>query len=133
MTYTAQRKAERAAMALQVVDLASEHGLAAWHQPEQNGTRLTSVDLQGPHGLQVTVRFQGYPGGTARDTYVLSWHGVEDGWRLDPRAFQTVNKFHGRKATDVAHGFDTLYVLLDRRFRRISDGTAFITEQEIRP
>lgn len=128
VTLTERRKADRAIMALQVVDLASEYGLAAWHRPEQPGTRHTSVDLAGPHGLKLTVHFYGITPFKAADTYVLSWHGTEDGWRLNPGTFGNVNSYHGHKATDVAHGFDALIAMLARRQASMADGSAFIQE-----
>jgi hypothetical protein len=125
-TLTERRKEDRALMARQVVDLASKHGLAAWHRPEQPGTRCTAVDLEGPHGLRLTVRFRGNSPQSAPDIYVLSWHGVTDGWRLDPGSFGDVNPYHGRKATDVTRGFTGLTRLLERRFTAVKDGSAFI-------
>ncbi len=125
---TERRKADRAIMALQVVDLASEYGLAAWHRPEQPGTRRTAVDLSGPHGLKLTVRFRGDSPQTVPGTYVLSWYGVEPGWRLDPHAFGNVNPYHGDLATDVARSFPHLRALLRDRFTVIADGSAFIQE-----
>jgi hypothetical protein len=122
---TARRKADRAIMADRVVDLASACQVAAWHRPERSGTRLTLVDVQGPHKLRLTVKFDG----TARDpdVYVLSWHGTE-GARLAPEAFSHVNEYHGHKATDVARGFGALELLLRRRFASIADGSAFTGE-----
>jgi hypothetical protein len=125
---TERRKADRLAMALQVVDLAGEYKLAAWHRPEQDGTRRTDVDLLCPHGLAVTVRFRGSSPQREPDTYVLSWYGVEEGTRLHPGMFGNVNPCYGHKATDVAHGFAQLLRILRERFAVIRDGSAFITE-----
>jgi hypothetical protein len=124
---TARRKADRAEMARQVAALAGEYGLAARYEPEQAGTRRASVDLAGPYGLKLTVTFDAN-GANGPDTYVLSWHGVEDGWRLSRARFSRVNEHHGHKATDVARGFGALYDLLLVRFTDIADGSAFIAE-----
>lgn len=125
-TLTARRRADRAFMARQVVDLADEYKLAAWHKPEQPGTKRTDVDLECPRGLKVTVRFDGSRHATGPDTYVLSWHGVEDGTRLHPYRFSCVNPHHGHKATDVVTGFAALLRLLRERFAAIRDDSAFI-------
>jgi len=122
-TLSASRKADRATMASAVAAQAAEYGLRAVHRIEEAGTRLTSVDLTGPHGLKLTVKFDG---STGNDMYVLSWHGVDEGVRLDPRRFGRVNTHHGHKATDVAHGFAQLRSTLRRRFAAIADGSAFI-------
>jgi hypothetical protein len=123
-----RRKADRAAMASQAAHLAFEFGLTVVHQIEEPDTRRTSVDVAGPHGLKVTVKFDGL----ARDPeiFLLSWHGVEDGWRLHPGMFGNVNDHHGRKATDVARGFAQLTRILGERFAVIADGTAFKAESE---
>lgn len=123
---TERRKADREAMALQVAELAGAYGLTASPKPEQPGTRETSVDIAGPHGLHLTVRFRGNSPQAQPDTYVLSWHGVEDGTRLHPGMFGNVNLFHGHKATDVARGFYQLKRILAERFMVISHGSAFI-------
>lgn len=121
---TERRKADRQVMSLRIVDLAGGYQLAAWHQPEQPGTRETSVDLAGGHGLRMTVRFRGHS--PQPDTWLLSWYGVEPGWRLNPAAFDRVNPYHGHKATDVCQGWNQLRNVLGLRFTAIADGSAFI-------
>jgi hypothetical protein len=123
---SATRKADRAAMAIQVAALGTEHGLAVSYIPEVKGTRRAYAELTGPHGLRLTVKFDG--GVQDPDTYVLSWHGVDEGTRLCPGKFGDVNTYHGHKATDVAHGFAELRRLLARRFASIADGSAFTEE-----
>lgn len=126
------RKTDRAVMAGHVEGLARSHGLraevaAGGRGPLGDGSRAVHVDVEGPHGLKVTVVFDGNSPQSAPDTYVLSWHGVEDGWRLFPAVFGgSVNPYHGHKATDVAHGFRDLTELLTRRFTAIADGSAFV-------
>ena len=123
---SAKRKADRGAMASQVAALAVEYGLTAVHRIEEPGTRRTSVDLSGPHGLRLTVKFDATL--YAPDTYLLSWHGVDEGTRLPPGMFGIVNSFHGHKATDVPRGFEQLTRILRERFTVIADGSAFVTE-----
>jgi hypothetical protein len=128
-TLTERRKADRAAMAGQVAELARQHGLTAIVTGEQHGSRETSVSLEAPHGLRLTVRFRGRSPQTMPDTYVLSWYTAvdqHDGWQLNPYRFGDVNPYHGCKATDVVHGFESLCRLLDRRFTAIALGWAFI-------
>lgn len=123
---SARRKADRAAMAHRVVDLADEYQLAAWHRPEAEGSRRTSVDLECPRGLKLTVTFDGDTRWNGPDVYVLSWYGVEDGTRLHPGMFRDVNPYHGHKATDVARGFADLEWTLRERFAVIRDDSAFV-------
>lgn len=126
---TERRKADRAKMAAQVAELAAEHGIAARIvSGEHQRPRAMFVNLEGPHGLRLTVAFDGASQQSRPDTYVLSWHGVGDGWRLNPAAFPRANMHHGRKATDIVYGFAGLLALLRRRFEAISDGSAFILD-----
>jgi hypothetical protein len=125
-TMSAKRKADRGAMASQVAALAVEFGLTAVHRIEEPGTRRTSVDLSGPYGLRLTVKFDATL--YAPDTYVLNWHGVDEGTRLHPGMFGIVNSFHGHKATDVPRGFEQLTRILRERFAVIADGSAFVPE-----
>lgn len=124
---TERRKADREQMALQVAELAGAYGLTAVPHPELPGTREASVDVSGPLGLKLTVRFDG--GKRHPDTYVLSWHGVEDGVRLHWGMFGNVNPVHSHKATDVARGFAQLKRTLAERFMVIADGRAFIRDE----
>lgn len=123
---TARRKADRGALALRVAELAGEHRIEARYRAEVPETRQARVDLAAGHCLRLTVKFDGADPNP--DVYLLSWHGVEDGWRLNPDAFGSVNSYHGRKATDVAHGAAALLDLLRRRFAAIADGTAFAAD-----
>lgn len=129
---TERRKADRAIMAARVAELARTYGLEAVIQPEQPGSRQVSVDITGPHGLGLTVKFRGDSPQSERDTYVLSWHMHpwagkyrRPRWQLNPDWFGSVNSYHGHKATDVAHEFYALAALLARRFASIADGRAF--------
>jgi hypothetical protein len=128
MSLTERHKADRALMAGTVAELAREHGLTAWVTGEQHGSRRTSVGLAGPHGLKLAMYFDGKS--PQPDSYVLSWYGTEDGWRLNPGAFGNVNRFHGHKATDVAYDFNALVTKLGRRFAAIADGSAFTSDPE---
>lgn len=123
-TLSATRKADRGVMALRLVDLAEDYRLAAWFRAEQPGTRRTSVDVAAGRGLKLTVTFRGRSADP--DLFVLSWHGVEPGWRLNPGRFSSVNIYHGHKATDIVRGFTALEALLRLRFAAIADGSAFV-------
>jgi hypothetical protein len=125
---SARRKADRLAMCAQVSQLAGLHGITA-RGALCRGRRAVAVDLTGPHGLSLTVRFDGTSPGT--DTFVLNWHGVDEGTRLRPGKFADVNPYHGRKATDVAHGFAELLAVLRTRFESIRDGSAFIVTEDV--
>lgn len=125
-TLSETRKADRATMVARVAALACKHGITAVRRLEEPGTRFTSVDLAGPHGLKLTVRFDG--GSWQPGVYVLSWYGIEDSTRLRPGVFWDVNAFHGCKATDIACGFAQLETMLGERFAAIADGSAFVSE-----
>jgi hypothetical protein len=125
-TLTERRKADRALMAGTVAELARQYELSTTVTGEQHGSRQTSVELAGPHGLKLSVRFRGVTPQSTADVYVLSWWGTEDGWQLNPDGFPRVNEYHGHKATDVARGFAELTALLEQRFAAITDGSAFI-------
>lgn len=123
---TERRRADRGKMAAQVAELAAGRGITARAvSGEHQRPRAMFVNLEGPHGLRLAVAFDGSSPHSEPDTYVLSWHGVADDWQLAPDQFASVNPYHGRKATDVAHGFPDLCQLLDQRFAAITDGTAF--------
>jgi len=125
---TERRKADRLAMCAQVSQLAALYGITA-RGALCYGPRAAAVDLTGPHGLSLTVRFDGTS--PAVDTYVLSWYGVDEGVRLRPGKFASVNPFHGHKATDTAHGFAALLALLRTRFADIRDGSAFVLTEDL--
>jgi hypothetical protein len=122
---TETRKQDRAIMADYVAGLARWHGLAAEVGGELPGVRRTEVNITCPHGLQLTVRFRGDSPHAAPNTYVLSWHSLECGYRLVPGMFDDVNPYHGGKATDRAYDFNALATKLSRRFASIADGSAF--------
>jgi hypothetical protein len=115
-------------MALRIVDLAGEYKFSARVHPGIYGPRHLAVDIEFPHGLKLTVNFDGSNRGAGPDVYVLSWHvdpWDEDSTRLHPGMFGNVNSFHGHKATDVARGFAQLTRILRERFAVIRDGSAF--------
>ncbi len=125
---TERRKADRLVMAQYVAELAAGHGLRAQVRRLET-KRMVLAGLEGPHGLRLTVRFQGNTPHAAVDTYVLNWHmlpGETDGYRLNPRVFEAVNPYHGCKATEVANGYRELTEVLGNRFAHIQGGTAFV-------
>jgi hypothetical protein len=120
---TERRRTDRVVMAEQVALLAGSHGLTAGVEVRK---REAWVDLAGPHGLRLTVRFRKDSPQCEPDTYVLSWYGVEKGYQLNPDVFDSVNLYHGHKATDVTQGYRELCELLANRFSAIADGSAFV-------
>jgi hypothetical protein len=130
-TLSETRKADRAVMAAHVADLARMHGLSAEVRAGARGPRQVVAELAGPHGLQLAVRFDGDTPQCEPDTYVLSWcmqPGKDDGYRLNPRVFESVNPYHGTKATEVANGYRELCELLSNRFAHIMGRTAFVRD-----
>jgi hypothetical protein len=127
---TERRKADRLVMAQYVAELARAHGLRAEVRRVET-KRTVLVDLEGPHGLRLTVQFRGNSPQCEPDTYVLNWHmmpRMDDGYQLNPRVFEAVNPHHGCKATDVANGYRELTELLANRFAHIQGGTAFVRD-----
>lgn len=125
---TERRKADRAVMARYVAQLAEAYGLTSEVAPGL-GARELCAKLAGPHGLRLTVRFRGDTPQCEPDTYVLSWHMMprqDDGYQLNPDVFDSVNLYHGCKATDVANGYRDLTELLGNRFAHIMGRTAFV-------
>jgi hypothetical protein len=119
---TARRKADRAKIVKAVTDLAAEYGYPAEAEPERD--RCVTMYVRGPHGLSLMTMI-GYSG-CDPDTYLIHWHGVERGFRLNPRVFNGVNPYHGCKATDSAFSAQHLTEILRRRFEAIRDDSAFI-------
>lgn len=123
---TERRKSDRAELASLVIGMAERYGLSAVVLPRRESEHRSDVSITGPHGLSLTVAFDGNsPHRPAWDTHVLSWHGVGEGWRLRLGKFSSINPHHGHKATDVTRGSGELITLLERRFAAIADGSAF--------
>lgn len=126
------RRVDRRVMAKAVAGLAKEPWTATLIAREDGpdahpifDKRRTDVTLKGPRGLTVTVDFRGDSKLQREGTFVLSWHGVEDGAKLNPDQFQSVNQFHWHKATDVAEGFPMLLKVLELRMAAAVNGSAF--------
>lgn len=122
MRLTERRAADRAKMAEQVMALVRRRGFTC-DMDDGLGPRELWVNIQTIHGLALTVDFDG--ASTQPDTYVLSWHGVEDPHKLSPSFAGSVNQYHWHKATDVCEGFESLMATLDRRLTSIASGEAF--------
>lgn len=130
MTTVANKKF-RHALASRLEALGAQFGIQTERENEQPENpfrqRSVTVTFHMPHGLTLSVELNGNSRQQRGGTHVLSWHGVEDGWRLNGLAFGSVNQFHGCKATDVC---DTLSILdiLESRFARIMAGDVFTPE-----
>lgn len=136
MTYSVSRKADRHAMAQELAELVRTSGFEAQINLERADgfhDRRVNVCVTGmPHGLRLTVDFEPIRGLNSELGFaqVLSWHGVRDGFRLNPNIFHSVNNFHGHKATDGIDTFDQLKFVLAKRLRLIAAGEAFRPERQ---
>ena len=122
MILTEKRAADRAKMAEQVIALVRRHDFTC-DMDDGLGPRELWVNIQTIHGLALTVTFDG--ASSQPDTYVLSWHGVEDPYKLRADFAPSVNQYHWHKATDICEGFESLMSTLDRRLTTLASGEAF--------
>lgn len=122
---TETRKADRAEMARQLVALVQSKGVpCVLEDPSIWGPRAIMVTIEAPRGLRLSVDFDG--GSTQPDTYVLSWHMKHGSTaKLRGNFAPSVNTYHFRKATDIAHGFDNLLEIIAQRLDATLDGSAF--------
>lgn len=88
--------------------------------------RRTRVGIRHSSGATVGVTWDG---GSCLDCHVLSWHlPTKTTYRFSPSAFQSVNAFHGCKATDCVDGAQ-LADLLRKRLSDLDSGAAFVAQQ----
>lgn len=128
---TERRKADRAKMADMVHALALEMGAAATieHQPfGEIHPHMIAVQIRTDRGLCLTVDFDGES--CQPDVHVLSWHTALDVDTCLADAFGSVNQSHYSKATDVAHGLDSLLAVLRQKLAMCADGSAYSAERE---
>lgn len=126
---TEKRQKDRLKMAYEVTKLAEASGAKVERQ-DFSGWKPRSIDLliTTARGLSLALDFDGES--VQPDVYVLSWHfrGTTDACLSD--AFGNLNRYHYRKATDVAHGFDELLSVLAQRLDQALTGEAFDAERE---
>jgi len=133
MPLTERRKADRAQMAQAVVALATELGATARLKPE--GESLSphevNVHIRAARGLCVTASFDGQS--PQPDVHVVSWHMARDVDTCLADTFTRAgepNRYHFRKATAVAYGFDNLLHVLRTGLELAASGEAFSAERE---
>lgn len=131
---TERRKADRLKMALELVALATSLGATAAIEPEGSITyapyRIV-VRITAARGLRIAVDFDGKS--CQPDVHVMSWHfDLNCDTCLSDRfgLLGTINLYHFRKATYVAHGFDALCLGLEYGLELARDGTAFDSVRE---
>ena len=121
---TETRKADRAEMARQLEALILDKGATCEVRPSIWGPRATTVAIETAHRLALSVDFDG--DSSQPDTHVLSWHFKHGGAvKLQAGFAPSVNPFHFRKATDIAHGFDELLSIISQRLDSVNSGAAF--------
>lgn len=134
--YTERRKADREAMAANLMALAQEYGWEA--ERESLAAHEVSLHLSGPRGLAVWLLFDGKAHPLSRDCHCMAWtvHHSSDA-RLSI-AFGTamgsaVNPYHRQKCTAFASGFDTLRAAVEKAMQMANSGEAFDKEFEAAP
>lgn len=119
------RAEDRETMASLVVAAAQANG---WkHEIHAYPTaRMIVVPMQGPQGLSVYICLDGGDAQQREGTWVVSWFIRDnESTMLQKHAFQSVNEYHYRKATDICEGFDQLLWLLNRRMSQANRGVLF--------
>lgn len=126
-TLSVKRQPDRLKMALALTALAESLGCTVERKEGGSypGPRCIQLALQAPGGLCVTVSLDG--DSWQPDTYVLSWHMALDSKnKLAPYPFGgSVNPHHFCKATNVAHGYESLQEQLQRGLVMARDGSAY--------
>jgi len=131
-TLSPARKADRAAMAKIISDLARGYGCGVetleGSIDEYPGPGCTYVKIEAPGGVKVTVELEKKP----YAWYLLSWHtqGSPD-VKLSPGFWSSINTCHYGKATDVADNFDNLQTVLRHRLTGTLNGSAYQAKQPV--
>jgi hypothetical protein len=122
------RKADRQKMAALVIEQATRLGCKAYiEEALKDNPYVVWARIEAPGGLLLTVEFDGKS--WQPNTHVLSWHMTFDSTRrLSPDYWPHLNTVHHHKATDVAHGFEALTALLERRLADAVAGTVYQPE-----
>lgn len=116
--------AERNAMARILIDAATERGWKVERDHTRDGCR--SLTLKGER-LAVLVHLEGRGG---VDSPLLHWHGAK--YRLQPltAAWQSINRFHGHKATSYPMSLEQLVDMLKAGIEAANDCSAFLDGEE---
>lgn len=124
--FSEKRASDRNAMVHLVCAMCAEFSIThKVERPFLNNKRAVAVLIEAPHGLRLTLDFDG--NSCQPNVFVMSWytHYEYPRTKLSPAAFASVNPYHFGKATDVAEGFDNLRTVLRARFTAIKDGSAY--------
>ena len=123
---TERRKADRAAMAKGIKEIAEKHGAVCEIEEVPGEIHITAAH---PGGLQLTFWLESKS--CQPDVHVIPWHiHYESDARLSP-AFGSVNPHHSRKATHVAYGWGALATEIDRGFSAAANGSAYQVKETV--
>jgi hypothetical protein len=115
-----RRKADRIAMAKGIKEIAERYGATCEVEGAHDEIHIVAIH---PGGLQLTFWLERKS--CQPDVHVIPWHiHYESDARLST-AFGSVNPYHFRKATHVAHGWKSLATEIDRGFAAAADGSAY--------
>lgn len=133
-TLTERRKADRSKMADALASLARAQGATVAVEPEGSCAyrpHRIVVRVEAARGLRVAIDFDGKS--CQPDVHVMSWNfDLSSDARLSDRFARlgSINEYHHRKATYVAHGFEALCFALEFGLTLARDGTAFDVDRE---
>ena len=122
---SATRAKDREVMARLIEEVAAPFAPTWECSREEEIPREICVRLKGPRGLSLTIDLDGDSMLSREGTFVLSWYGVQDPYKLALSFTPDVNPYHFHKATDVCYSFDVLLRVLKRRLQSAADGSAF--------
>lgn len=124
-TLSETRKADREQMAVILIEKCTEAGAVAYRN-DINNNNNPRVKIEASGGLDCTIKFDG--DSCQPNVFVSPWHiRFRCNSKLNHHAFgfDTVNPYHQRKSTLVAHGFDELVEQTMRVITRCVTGEAF--------
>lgn len=116
-----RRKADRAAMAKGIAQIAKKYGANCDISSDEDEV---SVYVDHPGGLAVGINFERRS--VQPDVHVIAWHiRYGSSARLND-SFGDVNPYHHRKATHVRIGWEALSAEIERGLSAAADGSAYM-------
>lgn len=118
---TEKRKADRLEMVRRLTQAALDAGA---HTESRVMDREHWLTISAPGGLRVTITLDG--ASSQPDVHVIPWHmDTNSARKLSRDVFRDVNPYHGRKCTEVRHGFEPLLERVVECVRAAVEGRAY--------
>ena len=124
-TYTERRKADREAMAKELVEAVIEAGGKAQISRD---AQFIEIHISVPGGAIISVDFDGKS--RQPDIHVCTWNVASDSDSRFADIIGNVNEFHHAKANVVADGFDALKSELVADIAHFVDGCGYSEERK---